>query len=179
MAKVQPGKPDYGWFSLANSAAAFDVNRQTFHATYRPLVPPEAIKVDGRNTWIHLRRLIEAWSAKDRQIASGDVDAELYGGSDSPNLERLRAAKAALSEMDLEERRGTHADIRNLESGLMRFASIIRRTGEILQRRFGSEAIDILNDGIEQAESICKSEIARLASGDDSDIESSAVQPDK
>lgn len=175
MAKFTKSKPEYGWFSVADSAAAFGVNRQTFHATYRPLAPASAIKSEGRNTWINLRKLIEAWAAKDR-VAAGE---EEYGGSDSMNLERVRFAKAEMLEMDLEERRGTHVDVRKLENGIMQFASQVRRTGEILQRRFGSDAIDILNDGITQAESRCKSEIDRLASREGGDHKGGKVEPDK
>lgn len=144
------------WFSLKQCAAAFGVTLQAFHKTYRPLIPADAIRGKGeRGVKVRCRALIDAWVNhnldKQRAVSGSDEDALVYAGSDSPNLERLRSAKAQLAEMDLEERRKTHANLKELHSSLMRFGGQIRRGGEVLQRKYGPEAADVLNEAIDQA----------------------------
>lgn len=150
------GGEDRGWLSVAECRRAMAVSHEAWNKTYRPLVPVNAIRGAGPNTRIRLRNLIDALIqrelARQREaMGQGDDDPMLYQGGESPNLERLRAAKAKLAEMDLEERRGTHADLAELHQSLLRFGGQIRRAGEILQRRYGPEATDVLNEAIETA----------------------------
>jgi len=93
-------------------------------------------------------------AANKFKLARELTDEELIagGGESTPGLERLRNATATLREMDVEERKKTHADLGDLHNVLMRFTSLLRRGGEILQRKFGGDAADIYNSAIDQAE---------------------------
>jgi hypothetical protein len=165
------------WFTLVQCSGIFGVTRAVFHQTYRPLIPADSIRdIDGRIT-IRPRGLIDAMVSRERakvhQSPANEDDALVFSGGDSPNLERLRGAKATLAEMDLEERRGSHANIKHLDTCLMRFASQIRRGGEILQRKFGNEASDVLNSAVIDAEQLIKEEIQKFAN----DIADNSDQP--
>ena len=157
-----------GWFTRSEMAGFFDVSEQQFDQLYRRQVPPGAERTINRRPYFHARSLhnalLESERGKAPQTAGPDADPLLAGG-DSPNLERYRGAKADLAEMDLQERRGTHANLEELDGALMRFAGGIRRAGEVLQRRFGNEASDILNEGIDGAVAAYHAERERLNDG--------------
>jgi hypothetical protein len=145
-----------GWLRVGQCAEAMGVSPQAFEKSYRGLLPADATKGKGTATRIHFRSLIDALIAREvskvREALGAGDDALVYGGGDSPNLERLRAAKAKLAEMDLEERKGTHADLGKLDSALKRYGITLNRTGEVLQRKFGTEVADIFNEALEQAQ---------------------------
>lgn len=147
----KPSEVDRGWFTLADCAAAFDMTSQGFHKEIRPLLSPEDVRGEGKKgVTIRLRGAIDAHAARQVESVRKDADPMLAGG-DSPALERYREAKAGLAEMDLQERQKSHVNLQSLNDALMRFASTIRRAGEALQRRFGNEASEIMNEAIDEA----------------------------
>ncbi len=138
-----------GWFDKPTLAAMFAVTPTQYDRGIRPSAPADAVRdIDGK-LYFYARKVIDAWAAAQAEKSAG-ADPLLAGG-DSPQLERIRAAEADLREMKRDEMRGTHADIRELDSALNIFASRIRRGGETLQRRMGNEASDILNEAIAEA----------------------------
>jgi len=88
------------------------------------------------------------------------VADDMLVGESSPALERYRTARAGLAELDLEREQKTHVALADLGPALSRFTARLRQAGEILQRRFGSDASDILNDAIEEAADIVKNEVS-------------------
>jgi len=91
---------------------------------------------------------VAEWSRNE----SSDADPMLAGG-DSPNLERYRAARAALAEMDEAERRGKLVDVDAFaEWFALQVAAPTRRAIELLQLRFGAEAAKIVADALREAE---------------------------
>lgn len=143
---------------------------QHLDAAIRPLMAAEAVRKNGKIIYLDAQAVyLAAKQYAERVNRPAISDDPLLAGVDSPQLERYRSAKASLAEMDLEERKKTHANINDLESALVRYASMVRRGGEILQRRFGNDASDILNSAIDEAEQIVKASIVSVRSKPDSD----------
>lgn len=177
MAKAS-GKADRGWFPVGVLAEIFGVTTQAFHQTYRPLIPSTAVREKGRTTEINARAAIDAWvnhQLSKQRVASGDEDsALLYADSDSPNLERLRAAKADREEMARDRDRGTHADINDLHVALARYGNALRRGGEVMQRRFGPDAADVFNGVLTKAEDELRRSLPSPAGPDQPEVQSVA-----
>src|SRR5205814_764058 len=92
-----------------------------------------------------------AWIRQAAAVAEGDP---LLAGGDSQNLERYRAAKADLAEMDAAERRGRLVDMDQLcEWWASEAAAPLRRAMAALQARFGTDAESIIAAALEKAES--------------------------
>lgn len=84
-------------------------------------------------------------------VGDQQTDPELVGG-DSPGLERYRLARAQQEEIKLEAMRKDYLrrdDIRMMHGEL---ATLIRKAGDEVQRRFGVVAGEILNDAINEFE---------------------------
>src|SRR5262245_14716913 len=88
------------------------------------------------NAWDVARWLVER-AADDSSDVPGD----------SPNLERYRAAKAELAEMQAAERRGQLISRERNREFLGRVAAILRQAGEVI-RTFSSEAHQILDEAL-------------------------------
>lgn len=91
-------------------------------------------------------------------LAEPDDEAGLLAGESTPALERLRAAKADLAELERDERRQTLLRRQVVHELLTRVAGVLRNCGEQLQDRFGPDALEILNEHLTSADA----EIARL-----------------
>lgn len=97
--------------------------------------------------------------------AAGD-DPLLVDGGDSPNLERYRAAKADLAEMDAAERRGQLVEIEKFESWWQsEIASPLVKAVELLHAKYGDEAAAIVEGVLQRAEAA----IEERAAGNDDD----------
>lgn len=81
-----------------------------------------------------------------------ESDDPLLSSGDSPGLERYRQAKASLAELELEERRGVLVRVDKVRDILGRWASLIRRLGEHLLKRFGADALQSLRETLEQCD---------------------------
>ena len=143
------------WFTLAMMASAFDITPQAFAKSVRPLLSETDVKNDGRRgVRIRCRAAIDRWAehkaAQAAEAARKTADPLLVG-VDSPALERYRSHRADLAQMEVEAKKKTHADLAQLNEALTRFASCFRRAGDVLQRRFGPDAVGILNDALDQA----------------------------
>lgn len=76
-------------------------------------------------------------------------DDPLLAGFDSPALERYRAAKASLAELDLAEREGTLLPLERTRAFLFTLADTLRHANENLQRQFGPEAMKIITGALD------------------------------
>lgn len=83
-------------------------------------------------------KLIQA--AEDPLLAEGD----------SPGLERYRMAKAKLAELDLESRKNQLIDREKARDIFGRWATLIRRMGERLSKRWGNEAANMVNETLDE-----------------------------
>lgn len=101
-----------------------------------------------------------------KQKADPD-DQLLAEGGDSPGLERYRLAKAALAELELEERKGSLLSREKVRGALIRWASIVRRLGELLAKRFGNEASGAINNALVECQRVTDDEFGGGESTDD------------
>lgn len=121
---------------------------------------PNAYDVSEIIQWL---RSVGPW----RQHAKPDSDDPLLSADgDSPGLERYRQAKAALAELELEERKGTLLSRDKARSTLGRWASIVRRLGERLGRRYGPEATTAVNDAILECQHVIDHEFGTSDASD-------------
>jgi hypothetical protein len=91
-------------------------------------------------------------------------DDDLMQGAGSPALERYREERAAIARLDRLERERKLLPRDEVRQALARIASIVRGAGDALQRQFGTAAVEILYEALEDAER----EIQR-SFGDDQD----------
>jgi len=153
--KTQSAKrPGPGWLSKNELSAVFDVNPRTFEKVYRRYASPESEKTIEGKIYFHARSVVNAWAeSKDagRPKVAPDVDTDpLLAGFDSPALEEYRrhAAREKKVKADLAERSAVPLD--EIESTLLKLTPILRNAGEELNRRFGNDAGQILNEAIDQ-----------------------------
>ncbi len=85
------------------------------------------------------------------RLVSPETDDE-PGSGDSPALERLRAARASQEEIKLAAMREQFIDREWMHSRLMEIASLLRQCGEQLQREYGPDALQILDDSMTEIE---------------------------
>jgi phage terminase Nu1 subunit (DNA packaging protein) len=103
------------------------------------------------------------WKAKP--VIPPGADELLVAEGDSPGLERYRLAKAALAELELEERKGALLSREKARLALNRWASIIRRLGERFGKRYGREAAMALNDAITECQHVVDHEFVDSVDG--------------
>lgn len=97
-------------------------------------------------------RALHDFLADNKYKLSRDDDV-LMTGSPSPALERYREERAALARLDRLEREGELLPRDSVRQSLAKTAAILRIAGETLQRQYGPEAAEVLNDAIDDAES--------------------------
>ena len=97
-----------------------------------------------------VRSLHDFLAANARRLSEDDdlLDAAIS----SPALERYREERVILAKLDRLEREGQLIPRDEIRLGLGQIAAILRTAGEMLQRQFGNDAVEILNDGLEEAE---------------------------
>lgn len=89
--------------------------------------------------------------AENAQRLARDDDAMLVGGS-SPALERYREERAMLARLDRLERQGRLLPRDEVRKALGRIAAILRDAGDTLLRQFGSSAVEILHEALDDAQ---------------------------
>lgn len=94
-----------------------------------------------------------AWRIElvERKASEAAGDPLLVGGGDSPNLERYRAAKAALTELELGERKKELIPRDELRVALGTVAAQVRRALTELQKRFGDDAAQIVGSALDSS----------------------------
>lgn len=106
------------------------------------------------------------WRQNAKPAFAGSDDPLLVGNdADSDGLERYRQAKAALAELDLEERKGQLISREKVRPVLARWAAVIRRCGESLGKVFGASAAEKLNDALDE----CSRVVDDIGSAEPSD----------
>ena len=130
--------------ALTQGAAAWLVDRAT--RTFRDAGAPK--NADGTYDASEVVKWVRATCKPE--VASDDP---LMSGSDSPALERYRAARADLAEMDAKERRKQLVDVDQFtEWYASNVGHPIRKAIELLQIRFGADAAAIIVKAIEKAD---------------------------
>jgi hypothetical protein len=92
--------------------------------------------------WLH-----ELLRTRGPQILREDEDGEV-GGPNSPNLERLRREKWRLAKLDRLQREGNLLPREDVHELLLAVAEALRSTTDRLQRRYGDDAADVVNEAV-------------------------------
>ena len=116
-----------------------------------------------------VRALHDFLATNARKLAADDDDDLMHSDAVSPALERYREERAQLARLDRLEREGRLVPRDGVREGLGQIAALLRSAGETLQREYGTDALEILNEALEDAQR----EIDRLF-GDGTDATDSA-----
>lgn len=145
-------------------AMAYDVSPATIQLWAKRGMPgrPGSYKLGRISRWLRERNVGPFRGEKTAEPGDPLLAAEV----DSPGLERYRLAKAALAELELEERKGSLIPLEKVRDMLGRWSSLIRRMGESLTKRFGKEAAELLNDTLDECRRVVPSEAEEDASTD-------------
>lgn len=134
--------------TLAGIASCFGVTTRTVREWKERGCPLETGRYDIA--------AVSDWRDKTLRRPPDPIDADPLLGSDgdSPALEEYRRAKAALARLELAEREGKLVPVDELHGLLTEGAAVLRRAGETLSRRFGNEALQVLNEALAEAEGL-------------------------
>ena len=116
----------------------------------------------GLSNQVNFAELFAWWMEDVRASTAIEQDPDLadVGGSDSPNLERLRKLKGDLAEHDLELKRNNVVPREKWRALLMTFAGYVRNTGDILRRRYGNDAGAVIDSAVDQIEAAIEKELS-------------------
>ena len=144
---------EIGWVPLKVAVTYFGISGQAFHQGVRQWMDVAHIRDAGK------RGAVKVWmpgaiaAYKDHAVEmtkTAKGDPLLSGGGPSPALERYRAAKAIQEEMNVELRRRSHLDANEISGELKRFAGVMRHAIEQVQREYGNDPAEILNEAIRE-----------------------------
>jgi hypothetical protein len=96
-------------------------------------------------------RALHDFLADNAAKLAREDDPLLLGGS-SPALERYREERAKIARLDRLERERQLLPRDEVRESWGRMAAILRGAGDTLQRQFGAEAVEILNEALDDCE---------------------------
>lgn len=135
------------WFPRQLCADLTRYSVKTFDDKIRRALPASAIRGEGKSLRFYGPEVV-ATHAKQQQERSSDDP--LLDGVDSPGLERYRAAKADITEMERDRLRKQLVKVDEIEPALQQLAGVLRDAGERLARQYGNEAAGILNEAVDE-----------------------------
>lgn len=154
MVNVLPD-PDL-WCNRRRAALILDISPRHFDESIRPRMQENGIRGDRRDLKFYIPAVVQALVdyrvEKARPPADEDEALLMGGGSDSPNLERLRAATADIKERQRDEMDRQLVRVDDVVDALSPAVSIFRNAGERARRQFGNEVGEFYN---ETAEEVC------------------------
>lgn len=108
---------------------------------------------------------MKVWAAAvlkpDRSDPDAIADPLMVAGGNSPALERYRAARADMAELERDRIRGDLVRVAVIMETLRPFLTVLRRAGEQLRLKCGNDAVEIFNDSIQAA----SDHVAKLIEG--------------
>ncbi len=147
-----------GWVTIQKAAELLATSSQNLRQSHIPDLAPEHIRSDRRPAEVYFPGLHETIARKRVADAIRSrptiADDPLLNEGDSPGLERYRMAKAKLAELDLEARKEQLIDREKARDIFGRWATLIRRAGERLSKRWGNEAAAMLNETLDECGAI-------------------------
>lgn len=156
-----------GWVSRESLAKMLGLQSRRIDEL-RKLLPKDAQRRDGRTVLIDAQVATRLWyerqadqARRRRSVSSDGEDLEGDPGGKSEELERWRAAKASIEELNLARRRGELVPVVELREAVDHLTTSARQLGENLGRIYGPEAARQVNTWLEAAASaICAAEDA-------------------
>lgn len=95
---------------------------------------------------------LQGWAELRYSKSDDERDPLLSTGGDSPALERYRAARAAMAELDLKERQGELVARRFVLDHWNCIGGALRNFGVDLQRQFGRDAFDLWEQTLDECD---------------------------
>lgn len=147
-----------GWSTVNTAANFLGMTTQGLRSTYLPLLRPEDIRRNVNPMIFRTAALIEAIierrvSERTPKIVPDDPD---ISGPNSPALERLRTINGNLAELNQREREGELINRVKCRDILSRWGVVIRKMGDRVSKRFGAEANQIVNEAIDECDSVVR-----------------------
>ena len=103
---------------------------------------------------VHLPKLVRALheflAANARKLAG--EDGMMDAGTSSPALEQYRKERARLARLDRLARQRSLVSRENVRDGLGRIAHLLRAAAEALERQYGKEAGQLLDEALDDAQ---------------------------
>lgn len=101
-----------------------------------------------------IRAVHDFLAANKRKLAEPEPDSDeaLFAGRYSPAQERWREAKAEMAEIQLAREKKRVLSREDLRNGLNEISAILRGIGEGLQRQFGPDALQLHDEGLDDAQ---------------------------
>lgn len=150
---TMPGNAAEIWLTRKQAAWLADLSARQFDDAVRPLLPASAIRSKKNDLSFNAQAVTAAMVRyRVEQVSRDNNDPMLGAGqADSEWLEAFRKEQTLIKRLERLEKEGQLADLAKLDNEINRFGTRVRRAGELLQRRFGNEASDILNKAIDEA----------------------------
>jgi hypothetical protein len=153
--RQDPREREECWFRVSQLLPVFAVSQQAFRQSILVRIAKTDRKTGRGGERIYGPAAIEAWSRREwarRCDEAAENDPYLAdAGAPSPALEEYRRARAGLARLELAERQRALCNRVVVHETFTRMAAVLRRTGDMLQRRFGAEALDIFSNGLQEA----------------------------
>jgi hypothetical protein len=99
-----------------------------------------------------LARALHDFLADNALKLAREEDELMQGAGNSPALERYREERAALARLDRLERQMQLLPRDQVRQALGRIAAILRSAGDALQQQFGTAAMEILDEALDDAQ---------------------------
>ena len=145
------------WVNKTFAHNCLRMSQRNFDDSIRPRLPAEAVKGNMKTLRFLLPEVIATFVATRKGLpllGTKETDPLLVGQDvDSPALERYRAMKADLAEMDRDERRGEIVPTDEILPALQQAAGAMRQAIEHAARLYGNDVSQILNDALTETES--------------------------
>lgn len=136
----------------SHAAKLIGLSPRQLDEAIRPRLPEGAQTGIGRHLRIDARQLVATlveYRIEQNAPVTDDPDP-LMRGVASPALEEYRQVMTRIQKLNLAEREVRLIPVDMLEQVHSQFAGPIRDCGDQLQRQFGSEAVNILNEAIDE-----------------------------
>ena len=146
----ESGSPECLWLTRGEAARLCGMGIRHFDEAVRPRAAG-AVRGSGAKLRYDAAKIVAALvEYRLAQLqASNSFDTADGGTSDSPALERGRLAKAQLLELELAERQKELIRAQAMREALRPAIAILRQVADRLIRKFGNDAGEIYNEGVD------------------------------
>lgn len=140
---------DWQWLTRSQAAEVIGCGSRNFDDRVRSRLPAEASRGKGKHLRYDVRIVVKVWCELQAAQISSD-DPLLSGPSDSSdNLELYRYEKYVEQKRKNDEAAKVICDSTKIMSGMSRGIHAARTVSETLKRKFGNDAADLYNQGID------------------------------
>lgn len=137
-------------------ATLIGIKARHFDDAIKPLLSAEHIRGRAKTLRYYAPGVVEARLGQQVSEAArpkSDDDALVFAGGNSDNLEELRKWKAKQAKRDYLISQKELIPAPDLDPGMSQLMSVLRRATETIQRRFGNDASQIIEDAVKEVRS--------------------------